>query len=291
LATIFSAPHDAGVTIVLALVSAIVYGVSDYCGGRAARSAPVLLVTLVSLGVGLGVSSALVGLGSDPFPPGGDVAWGVAAGVMSLTGGASFYFALANGAMTIVAPVTAIVSAVVPVSVGVISGERPSVLAVSGIVMALVAVALVSGIAGRADQATPLAVAVMAVVAGVGFGLLFVFLDRTSDESGWWPIVIGQVTSISIVATIVLVRRRPLDAPSRTYGLAALAGATAVAANVCYVAAAREGLLSIVAVITSMYPATTVGLATRLDGERVSRSQTVGLVGAVVALAMVTAGS
>lgn len=278
-------------TIILALVSAMVYGTSDYCGGRAARSAPVLIVTLVSLGAGLAVSSALVGLGSDPFPPRDDVAWGVAAGCMSLIGGASFYFALANGSMTIVAPITAIISAVVPASVGVLSGERPSALALLGILVALVAVALVSGIAGRADRATPPAVAAMAVVAGLGFGLLFVFLDRTSDESGLWPIVIGQVTSIFTVGTIVVLRRRPLAVPRGAYGLAASAGATAVAANACYLAATREGLLSIVAVITSMYPATTVGLATTLDGERVTRSQTVGLVVAVVALALVTAGA
>lgn len=277
--------------IILALVSAVIYGTSDYCGGRAARSAPVLIVTLLSVCVGCCVSGTLVVLGSDPFPPAADVAWGAAAGTMSLVGGASFYFALANGAMAVVAPVTAVISAVVPVGVGVLSGERPSLLALFGIIVAFVAVALVSGITGRAARATPRGVALMAVVAGAGFGLLFVFLDRTSDDSGLWPVVIGQLTSIAIVATLVVLRRLPFDWPWGAYSLAVVAGATAATASVCYVLATRRGLLSVVAMITSMYPASTVGLAAALDNERLTRSQAVGLATAVVALGMVTAGA
>ena len=94
--------------------------------------------------------------------------------------------------MTVVAPITAVVSAVVPVTVGVAIGERPSAWALVGVVLALAAVALVSGMLGVADRPTAPIIAAVAVVAGVGFGLLFVFLDRTSDESGLWPILIGN---------------------------------------------------------------------------------------------------
>lgn len=277
--------------IALALISAIVYGVSDYSGGRASRSSPVLAVTLVAICTGLFVSATLVAIQLDPFPPAADVGWSAASGCMSLVGGAAFYAALSGGAMTIVAPVTAVISAVVPLAVGVAGGERPSPLAAGGIIVAIVAVALVSGITGRVEHATPRRVAALAVLAGLGFGLLFVFLDRTSDDSGLWPILIGQVTSIPILAAVVIVRRVRFAGFPRRHRLAMVAGALAVTANVCYLLAAREGLLSLVAVITAMYPASTVALATIVDGERLTRAQAAGLGLVLVALGMVTAGA
>jgi len=277
--------------IALALASALVYGVSDYSGGRAARTLPVLAVSLVSLCTGLLVSAILVASIGDPFPPASDVAWSAAAGLMSLVGASAFYAALAGGTMSVVAPVTAVISAVVPVVVGIAGGERPSLLSTAGIIAAIVAVALVSGASGRAAERTPRRIAGLAVLAGVGFGLLFVFLDRTGDDSGLWPLLIGQVTSIPLLVAVVVVRRIPLTGFPMRHGLAFVAGALAVTANICYLLATREGLLSLVAVITALYPASTVALATVIDGERLSRSQVGGLGLVLVALAMVTAGA
>jgi len=277
--------------IALALVSALVYGVSDYSGGRAARTLPVLAVSLVSVCTGLLVATVVVAILGDPFPPGSDVAWSAASGLMSLVGAASFYAALAGGTMSVVAPVTAVISAVVPVVVGFAGGERPTLLSTTGIVVAIVAVALVSGASGGGAQRTPRRIAGLAVLAGLGFGLLFVFLDRTGDDSGVWPLFIGQVTSIPVLAAIVVVRRIPITGFPRRHVLAFVAGALAVTANICYLLATRQGLLSLVAVITALYPASTVALATLIDGERMSRSQVAGLGLVVVALGMVTAGS
>lgn len=277
--------------VVLALTAALVYGVSDYCGGRATRSAPVLAVTLVTQAATVAVAIVPVALLGDPFPPAADIAWSMAAGLMSITAIVAFYFALANGAMTVVAPVTAVVSALLPVVVGVGQGERPSVLALVGVSVALMAVALISGVGGRAERPTEHRIMAMAVVAGAGFGLLFVFLDRTSDESGFWPLLIGQLTSLPLVVAAVLIWRVSLPPPRSAAGLALFAGSFGVLANVCYLAATRRGLLSLVAVITSMYPASTVGLATLLDRERLTTSQLVGLGLAVVALGMVTASA
>ena len=129
------------------------------------------------------------------------------------------------------------------------------------------------------------------MVAGSGFGLLFVFLDRTSDSSELWPLLLAQVTSLLLLVT-ACVGRRVGFAPHRPdTALMVLAGCLAVAANVAYLAATREGLLSLVAVITSMYPASTVILATMLDHERMSSTQAVGLGLAVGALGLVGAGS
>jgi drug/metabolite transporter (DMT)-like permease len=279
------------VAIVLALISAIVYGVSDYCGGRAARSAPLLGVVLLTQAASATVTAIVVLVSADPFPGGADVAWSMSAGLMSVTAVGAFYFALANGAMTVVAPVTAVVSAVVPVVVGVALGERPSVLAMFGVAAAIVAVALISGVGGRADRPTGRAIVALAVVAGTGFGLLFVFLDRTSDESGFWPLLIGQLTTLPLVLAAVAATRLDVRSVGRAGRLAVGAGVLAVVANVSYLLATREGLLSLVAVITSMYPATTVVLATELDHERLTRLQAVGLGLAVAALGTVAAGA
>ena len=277
--------------ILLALVSALLYGVSDYCGGRAARSASAFAVALVGQSASAALTVVVVLSLGDPFPEAADLGWSAAAGVASTVGITAFYFALANGAMTVVAPITAVVSAVVPVAVGITLGERPAAIALVGVALAIVAVALVSGGGGRAERPTRAGIVAVAVVAGTGFGLLFVFLDRTSESSGLWPLLLAQVTSLLILGTLCVARRvrvapRRLDA-----GLMVLAGCLAVAANVAYLAATRQGLLSLVAVVTSMYPASTVVLATVLDHERMSNSQAVGLGLAVGALGMVGAGS
>jgi drug/metabolite transporter (DMT)-like permease len=279
-------------SILLALSSALLYGVSDYCGGRATRTSSTFVVALVGQLASALLTAVVVLVLADPFPAAADVGWSVAAGIASTVGITAFYFALANGAMTVVAPITAVVSAVVPVAVGIATGERPAAIALVGVAVAIVAVALVSGVGGKAERPTPARIVLVAVVAGSGFGLLFVFLDRTSDTSELWPLLLAQVTSLLLLVTACVGRRvgfaphRRLDA-----GLMVLAGCLAVAANVAYLAATREGLLSLVAVITSMYPASTVVLATMLDHERMSSTQAVGLGLAVGALGLVGAGS
>ncbi len=277
--------------LLLALVSALLYGVSDYCGGRAARSASTFVVALIGQSASTVLTAVVVLLLGDPFPGAADVGWSAAAGVASTIGITAFYFALANGAMTVVAPITAVVSAVVPVAVGIALGERPAAIALVGVALAIVAVALVSGVGGRAERPTRAPIVLVAVVAGAGFGLLFVCLDRTSESSGLWPLLLAQVTSLLILATICVARRVRVAPRRFDAGLMVLAGCLAVTANVAYLAATRQGLLSLVAVVTSMYPASTVVLATVLDHERMSNSQAVGLGLAVGALGMVGAGS
>jgi drug/metabolite transporter (DMT)-like permease len=277
--------------ILLALASALLYGVSDYCGGRAARSASTFVVALIGQSASTLLTAVVVLLLGDPFPGAADVGWSAAAGIASTVGITAFYFALANGAMTVVAPLTAVVSAVVPVAVGISLGERPAAIALGGVALAIVAVALVSGIGGRAERPTRAPIVLVAVLAGTGFGLLFVCLDRTSDSSGLWPLLLAQLTSLLILATVCVARRVRVTSRRFDAGLMVLAGCLAVTANVAYLAATRQGLLSLVAVITSMYPASTVVLATVLDHERMSNSQAVGLGLAVGALGMVGAGS
>lgn len=277
--------------IVLALISALVYGVSDYSGGRATRLAPVFLVSLVGQLAAMAGVLVLLRILGDPIPGSSDIGWSAAAGLAGVLGVSAFYYALANGAMTVVAPVTAIVSAVLPVGVGLADGEQPGALAVVGVVIAVLAVALVSGALEEHERPTSRRVLLIAVAAGIGFGLLFVFFDRTGDDAGAWPLLISQLVSIPLLATGVWrTGGDRVDAVPSWWIIAAIAGLLSVGANMAYLAATREGLLTIVSVVTAMYPASTVLLATALDGERIHRTQAYGLALAVAALALVAAG-
>ncbi len=141
--------------IVLALVAAFVYGVSDYAGGRASRRASPLVVSLIAEISIFAVLIVVVPLTSTSSPGGDDLAWGAAAGAAGTVGIIALYYALANGAMTVVAPITGVVSAVVPVGVGLATGERPSVLALVGVSIAIVSVALIGGLVGVPHVRTP----------------------------------------------------------------------------------------------------------------------------------------
>ncbi|MDQ3738365.1 MAG: DMT family transporter [Actinomycetota bacterium] len=277
-------------SIVLALASAIVFGVSDYAGGRATRHASVFVVTLFAQATAMVCVLVLLAVLKDPFPGGDDVWWSLGAGLASVSGGGAFYHALANGSMTVVAPLTAIVSALLPVGVGLAIGERPGALALVGVAVAIGAVALVSGALERRQRATPGRILGIAVLAGVGFGLLFVCFDQTSEASGMWPLLIAQVGSIPLVLAGAHLTDASLRLTGTTRWFAVVAGLFSAAAHIAYITATRDGLLAIVSVVTSMYPASTVALATAVDGERIHRTQAIGLAMAVAALALVASG-
>ena len=280
--------------ILLALCSAGVYGIADYCGGHASRRWPSAAVTFAGQAVGLVALLVLLPFLGDPVPPARDWAWGAAGGVAGVVGLVSFYRALADGAMTVVAPTTAAVSATVPVIAGLALGERPGTIALAGIGLAVLAIILVSGAGGGHPQArpTPRATLALAVLAGGGFGALFVCLDRTTDGSGLWPFVPLRLVLIPIAFAIALRSRaqwrgRPDAALLR---LILVSGLLDMAANVLFLLANRRGLLAVVGVIAALYPVSTVVLALVRDGERVTRSQIVGLLVAAAAITLVAAG-
>jgi drug/metabolite transporter (DMT)-like permease len=278
------------VAIVLALAAALVYGVSDYAGGRASRRASPLVVSMIAEASILALLLVLVPATSTSTPGDADLAWGAAAGAAGTVGIIALYHALANGAMTVVAPITGVVSAVVPVAVGLAIGERPSVLALVGVTMAIVSVALVGGLIGVPHVRTPVSLAMVALLSGACFGLLFVFFDQSGDDSGMWPLLGARFASGPILV-IALIATRPHDRIDRRTSLVSIfVGVLATSANLFYLLAARRGLLTIVAVVVAMYPASTVLLATVLDRERMRLPQMVGLAIAALALALVTIG-
>jgi drug/metabolite transporter (DMT)-like permease len=279
------------VAILLAALCAATYGVADYCGGRASRSVASTIVALLGQATSLVLVVAGVALIGTPIASAHDLWWGAAAGAAGGLALIAFYRALSRGAMTVVAPTTAVVSAVLPVLVGLGLGERPSATALIGIVAACLAVALVSGAIGTRHQETRFSTVVLAAAAGIGFGFIFVAFARTADDSGMWPLVAARVASLPVIAMIVGATRPGRGALRSVIWLVVASGILDMAANLFYLEASHRGLLSIVAVVSSMYPVSTVVLAFGLDHERVSKTQAAGLACAVTALTLVSLGS
>ena len=276
--------------IALAVLAAVTYGIADWCGGHAARRIDVLIVTVLGQAASLVLVAIAVAVLRDPV---GGLWWGAAGGLAGVFGLVCFYSALAGGAMTVVAPITAVVSLSLPVIVGVATGDRPAPGAWVGIVLAVIAVALVGGIVGAAHAPVKRRDLLLAVLGGTGFGLIFVCLAQTPDDSGLWPLLAARVTSVAVAGGLVLATGRRLGSTSsaatrRALTFAVVAGVLDMIANVSYLFAARNELLSIVAAVTSMYPVPTIILAIGIDRERVSRSQLGGMAIAAVALVLVS---
>jgi drug/metabolite transporter (DMT)-like permease len=259
--------------VLLALVTAASYGVGDFCGGLAARRAAPLTVTATAHALGLvGVTILAAVVGAELVRP-ADLALGAAGGVCGCLGVVLLYRGLATGRMAVVSPISAVVAAVVPV------------VAVIGIVAALVAIALVSrtGPMGRPDPASVL----VALGSGIGFGAFFLLISHVHAEAGLWPLAVGRLTSVLVAGSFALARGMHPIVPRVALSLAFAAGALDVTANVTFLLATQRGLVSVVAVIASLYPAGTVLLAMAVEGERLSAPQGVGLAAAAAALVFI----
>lgn len=281
--------------IALAVLSALLYGWSDYMGGRATREISVLRVTLYIEFLMTISYIALVVLDPAPFVI-RDAMWGAIAGIGGVGGVAAFYLALSMGAISVASPVAGVLSAIVPVIAGIAMGERPSPLAMIGILIALASVILVSGAMSsrREEIVMPRSQLLLVVTSGALFGLWYIALDVAGSQSGWWPLLTSRTLTLPtlIVAAYVLrdrLRTDQLSAAGRRWTLGAWI--TILAANLAYLVAVRSGLLSIVAVVASMYPASTIGLAIFIDRERLSRSQWLGVGFAGCALVLVGVGA
>jgi drug/metabolite transporter (DMT)-like permease len=272
----------------LALTAAAAYGVGDFLGGIAARRAPSTAVVLWSHVVGLVLLTGAAPLvGGDPTAAG--LAIGAAAGLIGALGVTLLYMALARGSMSVVAPVTALLSAAVPVVAGIGFGERPPLVALAGIGLALVAVVMVSRERTAIRTAPWLRTSALglALAAGLAFGLFFVALERAGTDVGIWPLVGARVASVSLFVALGAAKVAATSPPRTAAGAAAGAGLLDAAANVCYVLALTHGMLSVVAALTALYPAGTVILARYVLGERLSTVQQAGLTIAVVAALLI----
>ncbi|MDO9380884.1 MAG: DMT family transporter [Nocardioidaceae bacterium] len=274
--------------VVLSLISALAYGVSDFLGGLFSRRASAWQVAVVGQSSSA-VCALALGLVLTGTPVAADWAWGAVAGLGGGVGAAFLYRGFASGRMSVIAPVSAVGAAIVPVVVGLATGDRPSAWAWIGIVAAFPAIVLVSRTPAAAS-AGPTGEGVLdGVVAGLGFGLLFVFLDRIGEDAGIMPLALAQVTSVlAVIGTATLLRQAWVPRGHAWWALTM--GPLGACATGAFLYATHAGLLSIVSVITSLYPATTVLLAAVLLRERVHRLQGVGLALAAVAVTLVALG-
>lgn len=280
-------------TAVFALLSAGSFGVGDFLGGLATRRGDGSPVPVLALGhiAGLLLAAVLVFV----FP--GDE-WlrallvGAGAGGAGAVGLAFLYRGLARGRMGLVAPLTALLAALIPMSWGLLRGERIGALAAAGVTVGLVAIPLISSEPGGAavvrTRRVPAGFA-DGVLAGVGFGLFFILIDFAGDGSGAIPLVGARVATVPVL--VALARRRGGLARGPVGRLALLAGFFDMVANAWYLAAVRTGLITTTVVLVALAPASTVALARIVEHEHLSRYQLMGLALAVTGVALIGAGT
>jgi drug/metabolite transporter (DMT)-like permease len=278
--------------VLLALGGAVSYGLSDFIGGITSRRTTAWPVAFLACAGAL-LGSVVLALARGGAPAPADFAWAALAGIGSGTGSGFLYRGLAAGRMGVVAPVSAVGAAVLPVVVGVAGGERPRLLVWAGILVALPAIWLVSREGNDAEPVadSPAGSGLLdGVLAGIGFGLLFAALGQVPGSAGYWPLVVTQIASmvaLVVVASALHERWVPTD-PTAWWGL--VPGLLASLAVVCFLLATERGLLTVSAVLTSLYPAATVLLAVLVLHERIHRPQALGLGLCVVTVVCVALG-
>ena len=280
-------------TAVLALLSSALWGTADFLGGTLSRRAHAFAV--------VGSSQALALLAIIPVTfllgawddPAGYFPWALGAGLVGMASLVAFYKALAVGTMGIVAPVAA-TGVVVPVLVGLAQGERPTVLAYVGIVLAVVGVVLASGPeirgAEKGEARGGLLALGLAVLSAVGFGLVLWFVAKGAAYSVGMTLVVQRGTNVAIALVVLLAVRRMGGLGVRDVPILAVVGWFDAGANALYAIASTSGLLAVVSVLGSLYPVATVLLARVFHGERLTPVQNRGVAAALLGVVLIGAG-
>jgi drug/metabolite transporter (DMT)-like permease len=271
-------------SVPIALPTAVAYGVADFAGGLAARRAPVLAVTAVVQLAGLFALLPVAWL-LPGHPSGAALIAGALAGIAGAAGLLLYLRALALGPMGVVAPLSAVVGAGLPLIVGVLGGERPGPVTLVAVAVALLAIVLATTGTGQ-DAATRLG-PLLGLAAGVGFGLFFIGMDATPPDSGLWPLVAGRVVTVTLLGALVTLRR----STARPNRLMIISGVADTAANAGFLLATRLGDLGVSAVVVSLYPVVVVLLARLVLRERLTPLQLTGAGLALGASVLLAAGS
>jgi drug/metabolite transporter (DMT)-like permease len=279
------------IAVALALVSAVGYGLSDFVGGVfSKRTSPWTMALVGQLSGALAVL-ALTTV-TDGTVTARDLQWAAVAGVGNGLGTTFLYRGLASGRMGVVAPVSGVGAALLPVVVGVLAGERPPIVVWVGILAALPGIWLVAR-EPRTDAAggTPAASGLVdGVLAGLGFGALFAALAQVPDEAGFLPLSVNQFVGAAVVVLVASALRTPWVPRDRAAAAGVVTGLLGATATGAFLVATQTGLLTVTAVLASLYPAVTVLLAATLLREHVHRAQAVGLVLCGLAVALVASG-
>jgi len=277
----------------LALASSLSWGLSDFLGGLQSRRHPLLAVLVLSQGFALVVLAAAVMAGAPTEHDAAATAWAAGSGVLGVAGLTAFYRALAIGTMSIVAPLSA-TGAVIPVLVGLASGERPRAVQVVGIALAMVGVVLAGREAAEPDaqaRRTARIAVLLALLAAVGFGSFFVGIER-AQRSGdvAWVLLAARAPEVLLLVAACVIRRPRLRSTAGAFGAIAAIGVFDLLANLLFVLASARGLLSVVGVLGALYPAVTVLLARALLHERLTPTQDAGVLVTLAGVVALAAG-
>jgi drug/metabolite transporter (DMT)-like permease len=277
-----------GTTVALGLAGAASWGTADFCGGLASRRSDPYMVILVSQFTGLGLLVAAALALGQPMPGLASLGWGALVGVVGIAGVVSLYRGLAIGPMSVVAPISGVLAAALPIPVSIGVEGLPAPILVVGFAVGLVGIWLVARGGGSlgAVSRTPV---LLGAVAGASFGLFYVLLEQAGHGGVLWPLAAARVTTVLALAPYVLVRRAALPATRSAWMLTALAGALDAAGNVFFILVSQMDRLDVSAVLLSLYPAATAAMAYVALKERFARRQIVGLVAMAASIVLMTA--
>lgn len=271
--------------VAFGLAAAISWGAGDFSGGLASRRAPMLRVLLLTQAIGLALLVALALLRAEPLPPPADLAWGAAAGLAGLLGVGTLYRGMTVGKMGVVAPISAVLAAGLPVVFGALTEGLPAPLKVAGFLLALAGIWLVS----RGSAGDGLGGVGWAMLSGAAFGVYFILLDRAGATAVFWPLVAGRVASLLAVLAAALATGNARLPDRRLLPLIVLPAVLEIAGNTCFVLATQSGRLDVASVLSSLYPASTVILARLVLGERMAPRQAAGVVTVLGAIGLIAA--
>lgn len=288
--------------ILLGLAAAMLYGTGDFLGGLAARKVQVLAVLMLAETAGVIVALPAAVMSPGPARLAG-LAWGISAGLIGGAGLIIFYTGLAAGPMSVVAPVSGLVSTVLPVAVALAEGERPGAAVYAGALLCVAAIVLASsagdsnparspGAAPQPRMPRPGPAVGYGIASGTSFGLFFLLIRNAGQSGELWPVAAGRIGELAVVVLAAAALRRsllPHGAGTPLPMAAAAAGAIDVVANICYVAATRTGMFGLAVVLASLYPGVTVLLARAVLGERLRWVQRAGLGLAAIGIILVAA--
>jgi len=275
-------------SIIYGLISALGWGAADFSGGLASRKSSAYQVLFLSELAGLIPLAILALLTRDPIPPFSAWVWSALASTVGTFGMLILYRAFAEGRMTIAAPVSALLAAVVPVIFGALTEGLPDPLTGAGFVLALAAVWIISRDGSAADLRVSLRDLRLPLLSGIFFGSYFVLIHQATKEAYFWPLVNARLAGTLVMLGYGLALRGPILPKRESWRLALLAGVLDVGGNVFYVLASQTGRLDVAAVLGALYPALTVLLAWLVLKEHISRSQTFGILLAFVAITLLT---
>lgn len=271
--------------VVFGLVSAASWGAGNFSGGMASKRQNAMVVVAISQLFGAILLVVLAVTSREVVPPLQHLGYGALAGVAGSLGLAALYRGLATASMGIVAPLTAVIAAALPVIFAILSAGLPGNRQLGGFIFAFAGIWIISHQGDSAKLATR--ALLLTFIAGIGFGLFYIFIDQVSESAVFWPLVIARLTSVTLMALILLRRRQSVQQPLNVPHLA-LTGILETGGSIFFALASASGRLDIAAVLSSLYPAATVFLAWLVLKERLSSRQWVGIAATLAAIVLIT---